>query len=177
MATENARGELILIHIGERPPAFDLEAFAHDELERAKESLREEGYLTAICWIVCASEIHVYAVGFQNVDEKYEVYARLVERARQLPAEAIIMLNDTRFVDNADVQYYPGMTTYPGELSFEGAKEAVTVLIAGPNIESKQFVAKYQRIGNKIVFAPTEEFSDVTVGLVGSWSREIKGIQ
>lgn len=169
---ERDEEELNLIHIGQRPDGFDLEEFAHEELESAKRSLQEEGYLTAIAWIVTSDEVHVFAPGFHNQEQKYQVYGKLVERAKELRAKAIMILNDTRYVLNPDMAAF-----YEGKVTFEGAKEALIVIISGPGIKSKELSAQYERIGDRIVFAPTKETSDVTPGLLGSWSQEMRKIQ
>jgi len=172
------QAELNLVHSGPRPEGFDVEHFAYEELESAKRSLQDEGYLTAIAWLIAPTQIEVYALGFHNPEQKCEVYRRLVERAWEIKAELIITLNDIRYVEKpGGAEYYPGMTSHPGRVSFEGAKEAILVTISGPDRSTKELRAEYTRVGDKLVFAATEECRDVTVGMLGTWSKEVRSIQ
>lgn len=172
------KAELNLIHSAPRPNGFEVEHFAHEELEGAKQSLQADGYLTALAWIVTPTQIEIYALGFHDAEQKYDVYSRLVSRAHEIKADVIITLNDVRYIDNVTgVEYYEGMTSYPGRVSFEGAGEAILLTITGPGRAAKELRAKYHRIGDKLIFAPFEENTDVTVGMLGTWSKEVRSIQ
>ncbi len=149
---------------------FDLQEFTYGVLERAKENLSHDGYLVHGAWIVEPKGIHCYKIGHKSGEYKHEVYQRLVQRARELNAEAIVTLNDA-YWGPPDPEPY-----YQGKLAKEG-RECIWVCVTAPDKPSWELMAKYRRVGDSIAFEPTERSEGVRVNLLGSWSKEMKEIQ
>ena len=149
---------------------LNLEEYAYDVLEQAKENLRRAGYVESGAWVIEPAAIHCFSVGQKSWEFKHEAYGRLVEKARELRAEAIVTLNDAYWGDVPDDEYYQG------KLAEEG-RECIWVNVARPDNTTISLQAKYKRIDDKIVFEPTEEARGTKVNLLGSWTKELKEVQ
>lgn len=155
----------------DREAGFDLTEFAYDVLENAKDSLRNDGFLEAGAFVLTDQRLYCFSVGFEGPEQKFSVYARLVEKAKELGATAIVILNDAYWGENYDPASY-----YQGKLAEEG-RECVLVAVAPGNEPTWALQAKYRRVADSIVFEPTEKSEGDRLFLLGSWSKEFKQIQ
>jgi hypothetical protein len=150
---------------------LDLQNYAYDILEMAKDCLRDDGYLDSAAFVIEPNGIHCFQIGHKSWEYKREIYDRLVQTAKEMKAEAIVTLNDAYWSDNYDPATY-----YQGKLAEEG-NECISVTVTTPEKASWVLQTNYKRIGDKIVFEPTERSDDDKIGLLGSWSKEMREIQ
>ena len=149
---------------------LDLQEFVYDVLEQAKDNLSEDGYLASAAWVITPTEIYCFSIGQKSWEYKEEVYGRLVDKAKELSAEAIVTLNDAYWGEPDDPDpYYQGLA--------EEGRECIWVNAVRPDKPTISLQAKYKRIQGKIVFEPTEQTEGTKVHLLGSWSKELKEVQ
>jgi hypothetical protein len=151
---------------------LDVQEFVYSLMETARENLKNDGYLTHAGWVIEPKAIHCFEIGHKSWEFKQEVYGRLVEKAKELKAEAIVTLADAYWSD----EKYDPATYYQGKLAKEG-KECIWLTVTAPDKPTWSLQSKYKRIEGKVIFEPIEREEGDQVFLLGSWSKEMRAIQ
>jgi hypothetical protein len=147
----------------------DLKALAHELLHEAQQSLQEEGSLNPSAVIITPQENLIFDLDFQSDEEREELYAEMIEVAKEQNATAIITVNDVYLDDSGTPVRLDG----PGWDSLEpSAAEALVVTVSGSGFETWSVVSPYLRRGGQVVFQPARETANPggEVELLGDWT-------
>ena len=150
-----------------RGEEFDLKQFASGLLERAKEHLQGDGYVQSAVFLVTSSEVQCYSVSFEGFDEKDITYREVVQRAREVDAQAIVTLNDAFVGDGASSTDYEW-----GQIAKDPKGECLFLTVSGPGLENWTKEIEYRRGPSGIVFSPPIEERNSFIGMLGDWSRK-----
>ncbi|HEX7285501.1 MAG TPA: hypothetical protein VF532_04930 [Candidatus Angelobacter sp.] len=148
----------------------DLKALAHELLHEAQQSLQEdEGHLNPSAVVITPEENLIFDLEFESDEEREEIYADMIDVAKEQNATAIITVNDI-YLDDSGV---PARLEGPGwEKLSESAIEAVAVTVSGSGFETWSVLSPYFRRGEQIVFQPAREMRNPggEVELLGDWT-------
>jgi hypothetical protein len=149
-----------------RDDMFDVKEFASGLLERARENLQQDGYVQSAVFLVTGTEVQCYSVSFSGYVEKEATYDEVVQRARELNAQAIVTLNDAFTGDKyaADYEW--------GQIAKNPKGECLFVTVSGPGLENWAKEIEYRRGPDEIVFSPSAEERNTFIGMLGDWSRK-----
>ncbi|HSM77682.1 MAG TPA: hypothetical protein VLT57_08660 [Bryobacteraceae bacterium] len=147
----------------------DLKALAHELLEEAKQSLLREGNLTPTAVVITPSENLIFDLEFENDEEREELYAEMMDVAKEQRAAAILTVNDVYLDDSGAPVRLEGEGW--GTLS-DSAAEAIIVTVSGGGFATWSLVCPYVRRGEQPMFQPAEEKADPggEVELLGDWT-------
>ncbi|HEY6305373.1 MAG TPA: hypothetical protein VI488_02810 [Candidatus Angelobacter sp.] len=147
----------------------DLKALAYEMLHEAQQSLQEEGHLNPVAVVITPTENLIFDVEFDNDEEREEVYAEMMDVARDKNAVAILTVNDVYLDDTGEPVRLHGEGW--GELA-ESAKEAIVITVSGSGFETWSLACAYFRRGEQIVFQPSREAVNPggEVDLLGDWT-------
>ena len=152
-----------------RDEAFNAKQFASGLLDRAKENLRQDGYVQAAVFIVTTVDVECYSVSFSGFEEKEATYEEVVHKAHELNAQAIITLNDAFLGDKN--KYETGGYEW-GQAATDPKGECIFVSVSGPGLENWSMEVEYRRGPNGPVFSAPAEDRKSVIGLLGEWSRK-----
>lgn len=147
----------------------DLKALAHELLHEAQQSLQEESHLNPSAVVITPDENLIFDLEFDSDDEREEIYADMIDVAKEQNATAIITVNDV-YLDDSGA---PARLEGPGwEALTQTAMEAVVVTVSGSGFETWSLLSPYFRGGEQIVFQPAREMRNPggEVELLGDWT-------
>jgi hypothetical protein len=147
----------------------DLKALAHELLHEAQQSLQDEGHLNPSAVVITPEENLIFDLEFESDDEREEIYAEMIEVAKDQNASAIITVNDIYLDDSGSPVRLEGDGW---ESLAASAMEAVIVTVSGSGFETWSLVSPYFRRGEQIVFQPPRETRNPggEVELLGDWT-------
>jgi hypothetical protein len=147
----------------------DLKALAYELLHEAQQSLQEEGHLNPVAVLITPSENLILDIEFENEAEREEIYAEVIDVAREKNAIAVVTVNDVYLDDSGE----------PARLHGEGwggladsAREAIVITVSGGGFETWSLACAYFPRGQQIVFQPSREAPNPggEVDLLGDWT-------
>jgi hypothetical protein len=148
----------------------DLKALAHELLTEAQAVLQREAHLNPTAVVITPRENLIFDLEFDTDDERDELYAEMMDVAREQNATAILTVNDVYLDDHASapVQLEGGGW---GTLT-ESAREAVVVTVSGGGFETWSLMSRYYRREDQFVFQPPRAAPDPggEVPLLGDWT-------
>jgi hypothetical protein len=147
----------------------DLKALAHELLHEAQQSLQEESYLTPSAVVITPLENLIFDLDFESDEEREELYAEMIEVAKEQNASAIITVNDV-YLDDAGA---PVRLEGSGwESLAPSAAEALVVTVSGSGFETWSLICSYFRRSEQVVFQPARETRNPggEVELLGDWT-------
>lgn len=147
----------------------DLKILAHELLHEAQQSLQQEGHLNPSAVVLTPSENLIFDLEFETEEERDDLYAEMIDVAKEQNATAIITVNDV-YLDGSDAPVRLEGAGW-GSLS-ESAAEAVIVTISGGGFETWSLVSPYLRRDEQIVFQPVREMRNPVgeIELLGDWT-------
>jgi phage pi2 protein 07 len=147
----------------------DLKALAYELLHEAQQSFQAHGYLNPVAVVITASENLIFEIEYENEEEREEVYAEMMDVARDKNAVAIITVNDVYLDESGSPARLEGEGW--GSLS-ESAHEAIMVTVSGGGFETWSVVSPYFSRGEHLVFQPARESPNPggEIDLLGDWT-------
>ncbi len=147
----------------------DLKALAYELLHEAQQSLQEEGHLNPVAVVITPSENLIFDIEFQSEEEREDVYAEMMDVAKEKNAVAIITVNDVYLDDTGEPARLHGEGW--GALA-ESAKEAIVITVSGSGFETWTLVCPYFLRGDQIAFQPAREAINPggEIDLLGDWT-------
>jgi hypothetical protein len=147
----------------------DLKALAYELLHEAQQSLQLEGHLNPVAVVIAPSENLIFDIEFEGDDEREDIYAEMMDVAKEQNALAIVTVNDVYLDDSGEPAQLHGEGW--GDLA-ESAKEAIVITVSGSGFETWSLVCAYFRRGEQIVFQPSREALNPggEVDLLGDWT-------
>jgi hypothetical protein len=147
----------------------DLKALAYELLHEAQQSLQEHGYLNPVAVVITPRENLIFDVEFESEEEREEVYAEMMDVAREKSAVAIITVNDVYLDDSGTRPSLEGEGW--GSLS-ESAHEAIMVTVSGGGFETWSVMTPYSSRGEQMLFQPARELPNPggEIDLLGDWT-------
>lgn len=149
----------------------DLKALAHELLHEAQQSLQQDGNLNPSAVVITPGENLIFDLEFENEEEREEIYAEMIDVAKEQKAGAIITVNDV-YLDDSGVPVRLEGGGW-GALA-ESAPEAVMVTVSGSGFETWSLVSPYIRRAEQIVFQPAREMRNPggEIELLGDWTGQ-----
>jgi hypothetical protein len=147
----------------------DLKALAHELLHEAQQSLQEEGHLNPSAVVITPGENLIFDLEFESDDEREDIYADMMDVAKEQNATAIITVNDV-YLDDSGA---PARLEGPGwEALTQAGMEALVVTVSGSGFETWTLLSPYLRRGEQIVFQPAREMRNPggEAELLGDWT-------
>jgi hypothetical protein len=147
----------------------DLKALSYELLHEAQQSLQLEGHLNPVAILITPLENLILDVEFECGDEREEIYAEMMDLAREKNATAIITVNDVYLSDSGT----------PASLHVEGwvdlvqsAAEAIMITVSGAGFETWTLVCPYFSRDGQVVFQPSREMPSPggELELLGDWT-------
>jgi phage pi2 protein 07 len=150
-------------------PVTDLKTLAYELLHEARASLKLEGHLNPVAVLITPSENLVLDVEFESEDEREDIYAEMMDLAKEKSAIAIITVNDVYLDDAGSPARLEGEGW--GKLA-ESAREAIMITVSGGGFETWSLVCPYHSSASGIVFQPSREAPNPggEVDLLGDWT-------
>jgi hypothetical protein len=146
----------------------DLKVLAYELLHEAQQSLQIEGHLNPVAVVITPSENLILDVEFESDEEREEVYAEIMETAKEKNAAAIITVNDV-YLDDAGAP--PRLQGEGWGALAESAREAIMITVSGGGFETWSLVCPYISRSDQFVFLPSREAVNRggEVDLLGDW--------
>jgi len=148
----------------------DLKVLAYELLDEAQTLLQNEGNVNPAAVVITPSENLIFDLEFESEEERDELYAEMMDVAKEQSAGAILTVNDVYLDDDAGA---PALLEGAGwgALS-EAAHEALVVTVSGSGFETWSLMSPYFRNGEQFVFQPPKEMPDPggEVALLGDWT-------
>ncbi len=147
----------------------DLKALAYELLHEAQQSLQIEGHLNPVAIVITPLENLILDLEFEGGGEREEIYAEMMDVAREKNATAIITVNDIYLSDSGTPALLQGEGW--GSLA-ESAPEAIMITISGAGFETWTLLCPYFSREAQIVFQPSREGPNPggEVELLGDWT-------
>jgi hypothetical protein len=147
----------------------DLKALAYELLHEARQSLQTEGHLNPVAVVITPNENLIFDLEFESEEEREDLYAEMMDVAREKNAAAIVTVNDVYLDDSGEPARLHGEGW--GALA-ESAKEAIMVTVSGSGFETWSLACPYFLRGDQVVFQPSREASNPggEVDLLGDWT-------
>jgi hypothetical protein len=147
----------------------DLKALAYELLHEAQQSLQEHGHLNPVAVVITPSENLIFDVEFESEEEREDVYAEMIDVARDKNAIAIATVNDVYLDDSGTRPRLEGQGW--GSLS-ESAHEAIMVTVSGGGFETWSVTSPYFSREEQLLFQPAREAPNPggEVDLLGDWT-------
>jgi hypothetical protein len=147
----------------------DLKALAHELLHEAQQSLQNEGHLNPVAVVITPNENLIFDLEFESEEEREDLYAEMMDVAKERNAAAIVTVNDVYLDDSGEPVRLHGEGW--GALS-ESPKEAIIVTVSGGGFETWTLSCPYFPRGERIVFQPSREARNPggEVDLLGDWT-------
>ncbi|HET9183017.1 MAG TPA: hypothetical protein VFP59_12845 [Candidatus Angelobacter sp.] len=148
----------------------DLKAMAYELLGEAQAVLQNEGHVNPVAIVITPSENLIFDLEFESEEERDELYAEMMDVAKEKSASAILTVNDVYLDDDA---------VAPVRLEGEGwgalsqaAHEGIVVTVSGSGFETWSLMCPYFRNGEQFAFQPPKEMQDPggEVTLLGDWT-------
>jgi hypothetical protein len=147
----------------------DLKALAYELLHEAQQSLQIEGHLNPVAIVITPLENLILDLEFESSEEREEIYAEMMDLAREKNATAIITVNDIYLSDSGTPALLHGEGW--GSLA-ESVREAVMITISGAGFETWTLLCPYFSRDGQMVFPPSREGPNPggEVELLGDWT-------
>jgi hypothetical protein len=147
----------------------DLKALAYELLHEAQQALQQEGHLNPVAVVITPNENLIFDIEFEGDEEREDIYAEMMDVAKEQNALAIVTVNDVYLDDSGEPVQLHGEGW--GDLA-QSAKEAVVINVSGSGFETWSLVCAYFRRGEQIVFQPSREALNPggEVDLLGDWT-------
>jgi hypothetical protein len=147
----------------------DLKALSYELLHEAQQSLLLEGHLNPVAILITPLENLILDVEFEGGDEREEIYAELMDLAREKNASAIITVNDVYLSDSGSPALLHGEGW--GDLACSAA-EAIMVTVSGAGFETWTLLCPYFSREGQVIFQPSREAPNPggEVELLGDWT-------
>jgi phage pi2 protein 07 len=147
----------------------DLKALAYELLHEAQQSLKEHGHLNPVAVVITADENLIFDLEFETEEEREEIYAEMMDVAKEQNAAAIITVNDVYLDDSGSPPRLEGEGW--GALG-ESAHEAIMVTVSGGGFETWTLMGPYFSRGEQIILLPARESLNPggEVDLLGDWT-------
>lgn len=147
----------------------DLKTLAYELLSEAQSILQNDGHVSPAAVVITPSENLIFDLEFTTDDEREELYAEMMDVAREKSASAILSVNDVYLDDAAAPIRLEGEGW--GTLS-ESPREAIVVTVSGGGFETWSLVSPYFRRSEQLVFQPPREMPDPggELPLLGDWT-------
>jgi hypothetical protein len=147
----------------------DLKSLAYELLHEAQQSLQIEGHLNPVALLITPAENLILDVEFENDEEREEIYAEVMDVAREKNAAAIITVNDVYLDDSGAPARLHGAGW--GDLA-ESAREAIMITVSGSGFATWSLVCPYFSSDGQIVFQPSREAPNPggEIELLGDWT-------
>lgn len=148
----------------------DLKALAYELLGEAQTLLQNEGHINPAAVVITPNENLIFDLEFESEEERDELYAEMMDVAKEKSAGAILTVNDVYLDDDGAA---------PVRLEGEGwgalsqaAQEALVVTVSGSGFQTWSLMSPYFRNGEQFVFQPPKEVQDPggEVALLGDWT-------
>lgn len=147
----------------------DLKALAYELLHESQQSLQHHGHLNPAAVVITPGENLIFDLEFQDDEEREEIYAEMMDVAKEKNATAILTINDV-FVDESAAAV---------KLEGEGwgalagnSNEAIVITVSGSGFETWSLICPYLRKEDQFVFQLSREM--ITPGgevdLLGDWT-------
>lgn len=148
----------------------DLKALAYELLSEAQTLLQNDGHINPAAVVITPNENLIFDLEFESEEERDELYAEMMDVAKEKSAGAILTVNDVYLDDDGAA---------PVRLEGEGwgalsqaAHEALVVTVSGSGFQTWSLMSSYFRNGEQLVFQPPKEVQDPggEVALLGDWT-------
>jgi hypothetical protein len=148
----------------------DLKALAYELLGEAQTILQNDGHINPAAVVITAHENLIFDLEFESDEERDELYAEMMDVAREKSASAILTVNDVYMDDNPAA---------PVRLQGEGwgtlaqsPQEAIVVTVSGGGFETWSLLSPYYRREEQLIFQPPTETPDPggEMALLGDWT-------
>ncbi len=148
----------------------DLKALAYELLGEAQSVLQHEAHVNPTAVVITPNENLIFDLEFETDEERDELYAEMMDVAREQHASAILTVNDVYLDDEPSTPVRLEGSGW-GSLS-ESAHDAIVVTVSGGGFETWSLVSPYFRGGNQVSFQPPRETPDPggEVALLGDWT-------
>jgi hypothetical protein len=148
----------------------DLKALAYELLGEAQSILQHDGHVNPAAVVITPSENIIFDLEFETDEDREELYAEMMDVAREKSASAILSVNDVYLGDDAATHVRLEGEGW-GALS-EPPREAIVVTVSGSGFETWSLVSPYFRGGEQVVFQPPREMPDPggELPLLGDWT-------
>lgn len=147
----------------------DLKALSYELLHEAQHSLQVEGHLNPVAIVITPAENLILDVEFDNAEEREEIYAEMMDMAREKNATAIITVNDVYLADSGSPALLHGEGW--GDLA-QAPSEAIMITVSGSGFETWTLLCPYYSRDGQVVFQPSREAANPggEVELLGDWT-------
>lgn len=148
----------------------DLKTLAYELLSEAQSILQNDGHVNPAAVVITPSENLIFDLEFTTDEERDELYAEMMDVAREKSASAILSVNDVYLDDVAAAPIRLEGEGW-GTLS-ESPREAIVVTVSGSGFETWSLVSAYLRRAEQYVFQPPREMPDPggELPLLGDWT-------
>ncbi len=147
----------------------DLKALAYELLSESQQALQHQGHLNPAAVVITPKENLIFDLEFQDDDEREEIYAEMMEVAKEKNASAILTINDVFMDDSVASVKLQGEGW--GTLA-ETPREAIVITISGSGFETWSLICPYARNEDQFAFQPSREAMTPggEVDLLGDWT-------
>jgi hypothetical protein len=147
----------------------DLKALAYELLHEAQQSLQADGHLNPVAVVITPGENLIFDLEFEHEEDRDELYAQMVDVAKEKSAIAIVTVNDVYLDDSGEPVRLDGEGW--GSLA-ESPLEAIMISVSGGGFETWSLICSYVARGEQIIFQPSREASNPggEVALLGDWT-------
>lgn len=147
----------------------DLKALAYELMQESQESLQHQGHLNPAAVVITPRENLIFDLEFQDDEEREEIYAEMMEVAKDKSAAAILTINDVYMDDSSALVKLQGEGW--GALA-EAPHEAIVITISGSGFETWSLISPYARKDDQFAFQPSREVLTPggEVDLLGDWT-------
>ncbi|HEY6274174.1 MAG TPA: hypothetical protein VIX19_19500 [Terriglobales bacterium] len=147
----------------------DLKALAYELLHEAQQSLLEQGHLNPVAVVITGEENLIFDLEFETEEERQEIYAEMMDIAKENNAAAIITVNDVYLDDFTATARLEGQGW--GALG-DSSHEAIMVTVSGGGFETWSLWGPYFSRGGQLVLQPSRESLNPggEVDLLGDWT-------
>lgn len=147
--------------------AIELKTIVASLVKTAKQNLETKGQLLPIAALITDKRVAIGGLVFGNsVEEKRAIYRQVDKMAKQMGADAIVLVNDTWYITREPNANLRGVA--PSDEP--DRKEALCVTVES-KLYRQSLMFPYHRDGSTIVWdepvAPTDEFESF---ITGDWT-------
>lgn len=148
----------------------DLKALAYELLGEAQTLLQNEGHINPAAVVITPNENLIFDLEFESEEERDELYAEMMDVAKEKSAGAILTVNDVYLDDDGAATVRLEGEGW-GALS-QAPHEALVVTVSGSGFQTWSLMSPYFRNGEQFVFQPAKEIQDPggEVALLGDWT-------
>ena len=148
----------------------DLKALAYELLNEAQTILQNDGHVNPAAVVITPSENLIFDLEFESDEERDELYAEMMDVAKEKSASAILTVNDV-YVDDSPAAPIRLQGEGWGTLA-QSPQEAIVVTVSGGGFDTWSLLSPYYRREEQFVFQPPTERPDPggEMELLGDWT-------